>query len=40
VEQISGWILGCSEKVFPDFASLQDFLRGQYLKPRPVEATA
>lgn len=40
VEQISGWILGCSDKVFIDFASLHSFLNEQYSKPRATEVTA
>jgi len=40
VEQISGWIIGCSDMVFTDFASLQVYLRTQFLKSQDPETNA
>lgn len=33
-ENISGWILGCAEFVFPNFAELKKFLEKKYLEPK------
>ena len=30
VEEISGWVLGCADKIFPDFDELQSFLAATY----------
>ena len=30
VEEISGWVLGCADKIFPDFEQLQSFLVSTY----------
>ena len=30
VEDISGWVLGCADRIFPDFEQLQSFLAATY----------
>ena len=40
VEQVSGWILGCSERVFTDFESLRAFLPERYTDSVATEVKA
>ena len=30
VETISGWVLGCTDRIFPDFEQLESFLAATY----------
>jgi hypothetical protein len=37
VEQISGWMLGCSDQLFPSVESLKEFLAARFSKERQTQ---